>query len=96
MNDIARIRFGNGSLIMPARSRYERELVFEQAEFYARRHGQVRLELDRREMLISAAPDGLNVPCWKCGQRDGARRFIVSGRRLCGHCVRTYRAQDLE
>ena len=40
---------------MPARNGYDRELVFDEAEFCARRHGQARLELDRNAMLISIA-----------------------------------------
>jgi hypothetical protein len=92
MNDIARIQFDHGALVMPARSGYDRELVFEQAEFYARRHGQVRLELDRREMLVSVVTGLATGPCSACGQREAALSFVVGRRRLCRHCIRTDRA----
>jgi hypothetical protein len=74
---------------MPARSEYDREPVFEQAEFYARRHGTVRLELDRREMLISRVTGQATRPCGHCGERDaglscgrggGARAVAASER----------------
>jgi hypothetical protein len=74
---------------MPARTGYDRELVFEEAEFYARRHGTVRLELDCREMVISVATDQATSPCGRCGQRDAALRFVVGDRRLCRVCIRT-------
>jgi len=87
MHGIARIRFGDGALVMPACSRYDRELVFEEAEFYARRHGKVRLELDRREILVSRQP---GRPCGGCGERDTALSFSVGSRPLCRKCVRTH------
>jgi hypothetical protein len=92
MNSIACVRFDDGALVMPARSEYDRELVFEQAEFYARRHGTVRLELDRREMLISRVTGQATRPCGHCGERDAGLSFVVGRRRLCRRCIRTYQA----
>ena len=91
MNNVARIRFGDGALVMPARSGYDRELVFEQAEFYARRHGKVRLELDRREMLIRVVRGRACRPCGECGEREPGLSFSVGSRSLCRHCIRTHR-----
>jgi len=76
---------------MPARSAYDRELVFEQAEVYARRHGKVRLELDRHEMLISLVRGDASRPCAECGQREAVLSFSVGSRPLCRHCIRTCR-----
>src|SRR5215470_8224492 len=55
MSGIARISFTGGARLMPARNGYDRELVFDEAEFCARRHGSARLEFDRSAMLISVA-----------------------------------------
>jgi hypothetical protein len=88
MNDTARIRFGDGALVMPACSAYDWELVFEQAEFYARRHGKVKLELDRREMLISTVGGQAVQPCGECGKCEGALRFSASSGPSCRNCIR--------
>ena len=88
MNGVARIRFGDGALVMPARNRYDRELVFEQAEFYARRHGRATLELDRHEMLLNTHSE---KPCTRCGQRDHILTFAIDGAQLCRHCARNLR-----
>ena len=58
MNSVARISYRGGALVMPARSLYDRELVFEQAEFYARRDGAATLELNHKEVVVSVVHDG--------------------------------------
>jgi hypothetical protein len=88
MHSIARIRFGDQALVMPARSAYERELVFEQVELHARRHGAVRLELDRRQMLISAVRSEPR-PCSECGRHESPPSFRFGHRPLCRRCLRT-------
>jgi hypothetical protein len=88
VSGVARISFPGGSLLMPSKNRYDRELVFEQAEFYARRHGAATLELSRRQMLISAAdPQGAQT-CASC--RDDLIRltFAIGDRTLCARCAR--------
>ena len=54
MHGIARLTFSGGERLMPARNGYDRELVFDEAEFCAKRHGEVRLELSSIAMLIRA------------------------------------------
>jgi len=73
---------------MPAQNRYDRELVFEEAEFVARRHGKATLELNRRNMLISAMKGGAMAACAQCAQQVGPLCFDVGGRLLCRRCVR--------
>lgn len=85
MNGVARIMFSDGALVMPARSRYDRELVFEQAEFYARRHGQVRLELGRRQLVIRPQA---GTPCSQCGSPDGLLVYSAGDALLCRYCAR--------
>jgi hypothetical protein len=88
MNSVARISYRGGALVMPARSLYDRELVFEQAEFYARRDGATRLELDRKEVVISVVRDGAARSCSRCGASERQLAFVAGGDTLCRHCAR--------
>lgn len=85
---VARISFQGGCLLMPSKNRYDRELVFEQAEFYARRHGTATLELSRRQMLISPANPDANGTCHGCADRLDRLTFAIGGRQLCSRCAR--------
>jgi hypothetical protein len=91
MHGVARIRFCDGALVMPARSGYDRELLFEEAEFYARRHGQVTLELDDRAMSITVIKGSTGRSCSACGARAARLAFTLGGRLLCRLCARTVR-----
>jgi hypothetical protein len=88
MTTIACIRFDDGALIMPARSGYDRELVFEEAQFYARRHGTVRLELGARTMVIRSIEIGARQRCASCEKNIAATSFSIDSRPLCRRCIR--------
>lgn len=75
---------------MPAQTVYDHELVFEQAEFYARRHGEATLELQSGEMLISAANTPGDAACGLCAHALGPLSFATKGRRLCARCARKH------
>lgn len=87
MNGIARISFSGGARLMPARNGYDRELVFDEAEFCARRHGEVRLELTRTAMTISTV-NGESADCGRCGKPTERLMFALAGRTLCRRCAR--------
>lgn len=88
VSGVARISFQGGCLLMPSKNRYDRELVFEQAEFYARRHGTATLELSRRQMQISTAnPDAGNI-CFGCNDQLDRLSFAIAGHQLCARCAR--------
>jgi hypothetical protein len=88
MNGIARISFSGGERLMPARNVYDRELVFDEAECCARRHGQARLELNRSAMLIRvSAADGAAV-CARCGKPADRLTFALGDRMFCRRCAR--------
>src|SRR6185503_9269345 len=77
MNGIARISFTGGERLMPARNGYDRELVFDEAECCARRHGQARLVFNRSAMLISVtAPDDAAL-CGRCGKPADRLTFAL-------------------
>jgi hypothetical protein len=88
MNGIARITFSGGERLMPARNGYDRELVFDEAEFCARRHGQARLELDRSAVLIRVAAAEAPDPCGRCGKSVDRLSFAFADRTLCRRCAR--------
>lgn len=87
MNGIARISFNGGERLMPARNGYDRELVFDEAEFCARRHGQARLQLDRSAILISVAAETPAV-CARCGRPADRLTFALGDREFCRRCAR--------
>lgn len=88
MKTVAQISFRGGGLVVPARDRYDREVAFEHAEAYARRHGRVRLELNGNTMMI-----GLNGTsghtCSNCSDTLGLLTYDLGARHLCARCVRS-------
>jgi hypothetical protein len=89
MSGIARISFSGGARLMPARNGYDRELVFDEAEFCARRHGSARLELNRSAMLISSvALNDTPATCGRCGKHVDRLTFALGGSTLCRRCAR--------
>ena len=88
MNGIAKISFTGGERLMPARNGYDRELVFDEAECCARRHGQARLELSRSAMLIRVAAGDAPAPCARCGRSAERLTFAFGDRTLCRRCAR--------
>lgn len=87
MGTVAQISFQGGGLVVPARDQYDREVAFEHAEAYARRHGHVRLDLDGDVMTI-----GLNGTsghlCSSCAIVLGLLTYSFGHRFLCARCVR--------
>ena len=73
---------------MPAHSRYDQELVFEEVEFYARRHGKATLEMNRRSMMVSAEPQEGERACSRCAKPLGPLWFTLEERWICRRCAR--------
>jgi len=88
MNGIARISFSGGERLMPARNGYDRELVFDEAECCARRHGQARLEFNRSAMLISVPITDDIAMCARCGKPADRLIFALADRMYCRRCAR--------
>jgi hypothetical protein len=71
MKGIARLSFHDGGFVLPVNTPYEREVVFEYADQCAKRHGRVRLEIDRRECTVRVRGEQPET-CVTCGHRvDG-------------------------
>src|SRR5690606_28898996 len=86
MGQIAHIRYDGGALLLPAQDPYDRELVFEEAESCARRHGSVGVQFGRTEMRINLG--AADAPCESCRHPVGLLSFVIEHRRFCGHCAK--------
>ena len=88
MGQVAHIRFEGGALLLPAQDPYDREIVFEEAEFCARRHGGVGVQFGRREMRIRLSAAGADAPCQDCRGPVGLLTFQIDRRVFCGACAK--------
>lgn len=87
MMGVAKLSIPGGALVMPARSPYEREIVFDNAAFYAGRQGTADLELSSPRLLIRVVKATPNDRCATCGQPGRQVAFMVGGTLQCRHCV---------
>jgi hypothetical protein len=91
MKGIARLSFQDGGLFLPVKTPYEREVLFEYADQYAKRHGRVRLEIDRRECVVRVHGEKPET-CNTCGHRLDSVAYTVGAQTFCRFCAR----RDLE
>lgn len=88
MKGVARISFHGGALFLPVKTPYDREVLFEHLDLYAKRHGAVRVELNRREWTVTRS-NGEAIPqCSLCSRRLDALSFALGGRTLCALCAK--------
>lgn len=90
MGQVAHIRYDGGALLLPAQDPYDREVVFEEAEFWARRRGTVGLQLGRKQMRISSSAVDARVACATCHQPVGVTRFLIDRQCVCSQCARRW------
>jgi hypothetical protein len=88
MGQVAHIRYDGGALLLPAQDPYDREIVFEEAEFCARRHGAVGVQFGRREMRIRISAADAIVPCEDCHTPIGLLSFLIDRHLFCSHCAK--------
>jgi hypothetical protein len=88
MKGVARISFQGGALLVPARTRYDQQIVFEHAGTYARRYGLVHLELERKKFTISVVAGGEQRVCARCNYPLESLTYALGGRGLCLRCAR--------
>jgi hypothetical protein len=89
MKGVARISFHGGGLLLPAKTPYERELLFEHITDCTKRHGQVRLEFNRREWFVRLNTSPADV-CTACRQPLEKVTYTIGEHRLCGQCIRRH------
>jgi hypothetical protein len=90
MGQVAHIRYDGGAVLLPAQDPYDREVVFEEAEFCARHHGTVGVQVGRKQMRVSQSPADARRPCDACRQPMGVLTFLVDRRPLCAHCAKLF------
>ena len=88
MSHVATIHFDAGVLRLPASDPYERELVFEQADFLARRHGAVRLQVDGGKIRAAHSPGRAGLRCASCHHPLRTVTFQVGERLFCVQCAK--------
>jgi len=95
MTQVATIHFDVGVWRLPANDPYESELVFEQADFYARRQGAVRLQFGggKMRMVHSTAAAGRLCAC--CYHQLHALSVQVGERLFCVHCAKRAAAHGI-
>ena len=87
MKSVAHISFEGGGLIVPAQTPYERELLFEHVEMSTKRHGCVRLDVNRGHWTISLR-NGDREACASCSRWLDSLIYRFEGQTLCGQCAR--------
>jgi hypothetical protein len=78
---------GDGRLVLPAGSPYERELLAESVRRVARRHGAVHVRLGRRNWVLIWDRAALRCPCAGCGVVQAGLCSRVDAREWCAHCA---------
>jgi hypothetical protein len=88
MTTAARILVHGGALIYnTSGSPYDRQLLFNDADRYARQHGSITLELDGEPWTVSAA-QRRSPRCNGCGERVPSLSYAHQRRVLCPRCAR--------
>jgi hypothetical protein len=88
MRGVARMGFAGGMALVPARTLYEQELLFEHLTHRVRRDGDVALELEHHAWLVTLSAPDHGLVC-ACGAPIGGLAFRAEGHFLCLRCVRT-------
>jgi hypothetical protein len=86
MKGIALISFQGGGVVLPARTPYEREVLFDHVRQCVNRHGRVRLAFNRREWMVRLMSEPPRT-CTTCAHPIDNLIYEYNGRDLCGHCV---------
>jgi hypothetical protein len=87
LKGVAHISFLGGGCIMPSHTPYEREVLIQHIEAAGRRHGNVRLRVDRQDWLITRSA-AVRAACIRCHRRAGALVYRFGGAVLCTGCAR--------
>ena len=86
MDRVARIRFDDGVLLMPAYGADATEVALAEAESYARRYGRVTAEVSGRRLFVTRVGNG--GTCVRCSEATPVVFASGQSRGLCGRCAR--------
>jgi len=83
----ARVLFGSTTVQLPARTDYEREILFEYVHDATHRHGQVQLRAGKRSCLLRPARRAAGAECRNCGCHIRVVVCELAGSTLCMPCL---------
>lgn len=87
MGNIARLFVEAGTLTLDADVPYDRQLVFEYADRYARQQGTIQMDLDGVQWTVRASiPQAPH--CTNCGLRVQSLSYTDQQHILCARCAR--------
>ena len=89
MSKLAKVSVDSGVVFLTVETPYDREVLFEYLQSIASAHREVEVELERLRVSVSDAHEHC-THCAGCGRAmaDGAVRFLIARRELCGRCAR--------
>lgn len=87
MKDIARLVFQDGGVVLPVKTPYDRELLFEYADQCVKRHGRVRIEIGHRRCVAKLCKDQPET-CASCGSRLDRISYAIRAGTFCRFCAR--------
>ena len=89
MGKLAKVSVDSGVIFLTVETPYDRDLLFEYLQSIASAHREVEVEIERLRVLVSDGSEH-HSHCSGCGRAmaDGAVRFLIARRELCGRCAR--------
>ena len=91
MGKLAKVSVDSGVVFLTVETPYDRDVLFEYLQSIASAHREVEVELERLRVLVSDGSER-HSHCDGCGRAmaDGAVRFLIARRELCGRCARAF------
>jgi len=87
MDELARIAFREGGLILPIRTPYDQETLFEYLEIYARQRRRLKADFAGATWIVAWA-GSRDVSCILCRQSFTGVGYRRNGTLLCIRCAR--------
>ena len=69
MSGLARISYPDGELMLPAGTAYELDVLWDHVQWYTRRHGGLRVELEPNEWFVTKRTGNNPNACSRCHNR---------------------------
>ena len=85
--NFARLVVPDGGVVLPVTTPYEREVLFEYADQFAKLHGRVRIEMGRTRCVARLCA-GRAEHCASCGCPLDRVSYALKAQTLCRFCAR--------
>ena len=89
MSKLAKVSVDTGVVFLTVETPYDREVLFEYLQSIASAHREVEVEIERLRVSVSDSGER-GIHCAGCQRTmaEGAVRFLIARRELCGRCAR--------